>query len=181
MKITQPSTQQIDDCYQILQSLSSERSTAKDAGFMHAHQPREDWKRHEDSGLFYVATDDEEVLGFVIAVELGGPDTEHLEGARGKTTWTEEGVLQIPELYFIEKVAVSENAMGRGIGRKLYDYMFSTHPKTTFFTALVEKPLANKASEAFHTKMGFHRVATFEDDAFGALDKYQSGVFLRPA
>ena len=179
MEIIKPNKQQVDDCYKIVQSLSSERSSSGEKGFMHAHQPREDWLRYEQEGVFYAASDNGQIVGFVIAMPLGGPDTEHLEGARGSVSWTQNGVLAIPNLYFIEKIAVDESRMGKGIGRKLYDYLFSKHPELTFFTALVEKPLPNKASEAFHTRMGFNRVATFVDDSFGDLEKYQSGVFLR--
>lgn len=179
MKIIRPNKQQVDECYQIVQSLNSDRPSALDKGFMHVHQPREEWSRYEKDSIFYSAIVSDRVLGFVIAVPLGGSDTAHLEGARGTTTWSKEGVLKIPNLYFIEKVAVAEHAMGLGIGRKLYEHLFATHPNNTFFTALVEKPITNTASKNFHLKMGFHRVGTFEDTAFGSLQKYQSGVFLR--
>lgn len=131
--------------------------------------------------IFFVALKQGKVSGFVIVVELGGPDTEHLLGARGEVSWDREGVLDIPDLLFIEKVAIAPDAHGQGIGRKLYQHLFEVHPDATFFTALVEKPLANKGSEGFHTKMGFERVGTFRDGSFGALDEYQSGIFLRPS
>lgn len=178
--IVEPSSAQVDECYAIVQSQPSDRKGASTHGFMHGHQSRSDWDRYLKEKLFFVAVCQEEVRGFVIAVSLGGPDTDHLEGARGSVSWEQEGVLEIPNLYFVEKIAVLPAAHGQGIGRAVYEHLFSVHPESTFFTALVEKPLHNQASEAFHSKMGFTRVGTFRDSAFGTLEEYQSGIFLRP-
>tara|TARA_R110002124_G_scaffold183735_6_gene351209 strand:- start:91 stop:570 length:480 start_codon:yes stop_codon:yes gene_type:complete len=55
---------------------------------------------------------------------------------------------------YVDRIVISKQYQGKGLGRKLYEYLFETN-KTNVVTCEVNVKPENPNSLAFHKKMGF--------------------------
>lgn len=69
----------------------------------------------------------------------------------------------------VKQVGVHPDWRGSGLARRLYQRLFFMRPADYAFAAIVEKPVANVGSKAFHTKLGFTPVlqASPSNDNYG--------------
>mgnify|MGYP001167409988 CR=1 FL=1 len=69
--------------------------------------------------------------------------------------------------YAVEtSVYLAEDALGRGVGRALYEVLLDELPRKGFRCAMGGIALPNDASVRLHEAMGFVKVAHFEDVGF---------------
>lgn len=66
---------------------------------------------------------------------------------------------------------------GKGVGRKLYDRLFSLLHRQGYFTAIAVVTGGNAAAIAFHERVGMKRIGTLERVGW-KFDRWQSIVFF---
>ncbi|MFP4520046.1 MAG: GNAT family N-acetyltransferase [Oceanicaulis sp.] len=79
----------------------------------------------------------------------------------------------------IKQVGVHPDFHGAGLARRLYQRLFATRPADYAFAAIVERPLPNTGSKAFHAKLGFTPVlqASPSNDNYG--DAIVNSIWFR--
>ena len=84
--------------------------------------------------------------------------------------------------HYIGQIAVAPGSMGRGVGRFMYESLSSLNPHTALYSYILLTPVANQASESFHSALGFTPIAThISEDMFRGYKGYSSRLWFRPA
>lgn len=96
----------------------------------------------------FVATDEEGLAGFVIAVQPGRPYGS--ENYR----WFKQ---HYEDFHYVDRVVVAERARGQGLARSLYDAVIAAKERS-WLLAEVNLDPPNEGSQAFHAKLGFDEV-----------------------
>ena len=76
-------------------------------------------------------------------------------------------------------LAIQKNHTKKGVATTLYNHLFTILPQASFSAYISEKPFLNKASIAFHQKLHFQRVGTWEAKEFIGIKNYESGFWVR--
>jgi len=100
-----------------------------------------------------VATVEDEVAGFLLAFRQGAPyESENF-------TWFNS---RLPNFYYVDRIVVSANFSGQGLGSKLYADLFTFAASQDIKTIVCEYNIVppNLASRHFHEKFGFKEVGT---------------------
>lgn len=110
-------------------------------------------KLAESSAYFKVITVDQQVIAFLIAL------------AQGESYQSDNYIWfssRFERFLYVDRIVVSKEFAGCGIGSKLYDDLFMFARQHGFQTITCEYNLVppNPASCAFHTKYGFEEVGT---------------------
>lgn len=105
------------------------------------------------SALSTVATVDNQVVAFLIALQNGAPYVNDNYG------WFAS---RFAKFLYVDRVVVDSHFAGRGIGRSLYDDLFAFARTQGIGTITCEYNLVppNPASRAFHDRFGFHELGT---------------------
>ncbi len=103
---------------------------------------RQDWKDTHEMFPWYVAVDQDRMIGFAKASPWKG---------RCAYNWTAEST-----------VYVLPDHHGQGIGKTLYRHLLDTLREQGYRTVLGGITVPNEASIGLHESMGFHRVALLE-------------------
>ena len=100
-----------------------------------------------------VATVEDEVAGFLLAFRQGAPyESENFEWFSGR----------ISDFVYVDRIVVSANYAGQGLGSKLYADLFAFAAAHEVNTIVCEYNIVppNLASRHFHEKFGFKEVGT---------------------
>lgn len=101
-----------------------------------------------------VACEGGHVLGFVNLVE---PGTEAYESPNLR--WCEAyGAAKAVSQIYVDRIAIHEDARGRGLGEALYRECFSRYADRDVITAEVNTLPDNPGSHRFHQRLEFERV-----------------------
>ena len=113
------------------------------------------------SDHFYVALDNETVMGFLLAFSRNNiPESEWL---------VNNSNFRIKQPYIlIKQIAVAHQHLGEGIATQLYKHLMEHNPNVSLLAAIVLSPL-NKASIDFHQDLGFFKL--FEATASDKLHR----------
>jgi uncharacterized protein len=108
---------------------------------------------HAEADYHRVLEIDDEIVGFLLAFR---------EGTQYDSTNYRWFVNQYEKFLYIDRVVVSTQHQGRGIGNKLYDDIF-TYARSSDAIRItcefdIEPP--NEASQRFHQRYGFSEVGT---------------------
>ena len=125
-----------------------------------------------------VSRNESNVLGFV---ELStSVDKEILEEVSWILEDDKERILNpdVPVRY-IEKVGVSEEFTGKGIGKAIYAQLFEEFPNYSFYAFVMVSPHRNSISEQFHKSARFQVSGLFKADEYGNFEGYESLLFFR--
>jgi ribosomal protein S18 acetylase RimI-like enzyme len=136
-------------------------------GFLMSNSEREayeDWIRK--SPYCYVAVEGASVVGFVIAYKSKFLDTSEdihrflLEKFKGQ------------EFIYIFQIAIKPRFQRSGVGRRLYEKLFSETKGEKIAVVTSAKPY-NRASEAFQLKLGFKKIDRFAREDGGESFVYE--------
>ena len=165
---------------EILLTRSDLRNSAdiSTTGFLLIEIGREYIAKELDLGhSYYLCTNDNDhVLGYlVIAPKI--PD-DILSSVSWSSPSVEEKVSSSKHQY-INLIVVSSKHAGKGVGRFIYNSLFSLHPKYCFSAFYVSSPVENTRSKMFHEKQGFKEAGFYQSDSFHGINNYQSILMLR--
>lgn len=109
-----------------------------------------------NADYFGVATQDEEIAGFLIGIWPG-------------SAYQSPNYLWFQDRYdnfaYVDRVAVAESARGHGIASKLYaDFAAKSPNNTETMTCEVNILPPNEGSMKFHSRLGFRKVGTLSSD-----------------
>jgi predicted GNAT superfamily acetyltransferase len=109
-----------------------------------------------------VAVIDGAVMGFLIAFD------HSVQFENDNFKWFAD---RYDTFVYIDRIVISENAKGQGVGRALYEDLFSQATEQKIEVVGCEFNLIplNEASAAYHQKMGFHQVGTREYEESGKV------------
>ncbi len=144
-------------------------------GFTRATFSKEDYaKAAKIAEYFFVAETGQRIAGFVIASSLAIAKT--IEGEAVGICKAEK---RAPKALFVVQTAIGRRFQRKGIASKLYGQLIQKSndklaPPTIFLT-IVLKPIENKASVAFHEKLGFKKVCEFKEKYKGK--NFDIGLF----
>lgn len=169
----------IPACLEIARSVALQDGSSAQHGFLLSGGTDESYRELFDDAIVRLAVLDGEVAGFLSVTDKSSSHFQELITALATVQWQSPLNLGRPDLFYIDKIAVHPKYHRRGVAKALYAQVFGEFSDAHFFTALVEKPLRNEASEHFHLKLDFKRIGTFAAaDCFG-FDQYQSGIYSR--
>lgn len=77
-------------------------------------------------------------------------------------------------------IYLSQNARGKGLGTKLYSYLFDLLKDEPIHVAVVGIALPNDPSVQLHKKLGFEEVGVFKEYT-KVKDKYYSSIWMQKA
>jgi predicted GNAT superfamily acetyltransferase len=100
-----------------------------------------------------VATVDGEVAGFLLAFRQGAAyESENF-------TWFSS---RLPDFFYVDRIVVSANFSGQGLGSKLYTDLFTFAATQDIKTIVCEYNIVppNLPSRHFHEKFGFKEIGT---------------------
>lgn len=181
LEIRPPRSSEVALCLALEQKLEPNRAGATDQGFFLPGASQQLYDSFFESSYFRLAAQNEELLGFLVALP---PGNEHLRRLQTNTTAFDispEGLLNQESLVWIAKIAVEPHAARRGIGTRLYQQLFSDLRKHPFITTTARSPIMNLASYGFHTKAGFREIGTFYSGDRGELKDCSNYVMYRDA
>jgi len=165
--------------YRIAQSVAHGWKGTNSGGFLLSRYSEEDYlQRAKQKEIFL--TGEGEIRGYVILIPFESPTLETIRGYLAQVQDRYVDFTNIPNLLWLDQVAVGADFVHQGVGSVLYRDMFALFPNIPFLTAIAEKPDHNQPSLDFHKKYGFSRIGTFQADNFFGVAHYQSGIFLRP-
>ncbi|MEQ9414251.1 MAG: GNAT family N-acetyltransferase [Cyclobacteriaceae bacterium] len=131
------------------------------------------------SGYFYyVATNNEEILGFV-QVKKGIPQEEEEEYLSAKKQEDIDTLISTEPHWHILTVAVNEDFKGTGVGKYMYNRLFEKYPESHFTAFVVFEPTRNTGSITFHEAMGFKEVGVFVGSKEYKIKNYESRLVIR--
>ncbi len=104
------------------------------------------------SGYFLVAVEKGKVVGFVMGYPTSYTKPHNYLQAYVLNHYSK------PESIFIDQVGVLRSSQGRSIGKKLYETIFKKAKGMKVVAGSWASPY-NRATELFHLKMGFRKVA----------------------
>lgn len=112
---------------------------------------------HGQSFLFCLAEDSANLAGFLLAL----PESASYESLNFRYFKD-----HFPQFTYVDRVVVSEDYRGRGVGRKLYSALFEkVRNNTRLVTCEVNLIPPNPRSLRFHENLGFQEVGQQETDS----------------
>ena len=111
---------------------------------------------HGQSCFFCLAQDSAKLAGFLLAL----PESASYESLNFRYFKD-----RFPQFAYVDRIVVSEDYRGRGVGRKLYSALFEkARNKTRLVTCEVNLIPPNPDSLRFHENLGFQEVGQQETD-----------------
>lgn len=166
--------------FQIAQSVAHGWQGTDHGGFLLSRYTEADYLERLRQKEIYVS-DAEDIRGYVILIPFPSPTLETIRRYLSQVEDRKVDFTTLPDLLWLDQVAVGAGLGHRGVGSALYEAMLARFPGAPILTAIAEKPDTNVPSMKFHKKFGFARIGTFRADDFFGVPHYQSGIFLRPA
>jgi len=112
------------------------------------------FKQSLDIPLFYVAEQENQVVGFMMVMDENTPyDSKYFQ-------WFKQ---RFEEFLYIDRLVVDPAKRRQGIAKKIYERLFKDHgerPITGEITIFPE----NAVSLEFHEKLGFQAIGTLDSD-----------------
>jgi GNAT superfamily N-acetyltransferase len=168
----------------LITSLGMQRPNAEQEGFLRLRHKADEYQRFTDAGHVTVASLGGRTVGFLLAFPWESGELALERQLVGAVSWTDRSYSNSDnpiyrKAIFIAEVGVDPALARKGIGRHLYAELVGRHPDAHLITTIMEEPLSNEASAAFHTSLGFVRVGFWETSEFFDLRPYRCGIYLR--
>lgn len=121
------------------------------------------------SSLCIVAENDGKVVGFVLAMTRGDAYEN------GNFQWFDE---RLNRYVYIDRIVVSEDGRGHGVGRQLYAYVIDWAQQQGLLQIAAEMDLIppNEDSLKFHQKRGFIALGTRDLDSGKTVSMQVKGI-----
>lgn len=177
-----PAPQDSADVFSLFQGLQLDASrTDRKGGFLISHDSlAECTELCRTSQNLIVAVAEGRVIGAVAHYSLSDPRVKAELDLLPQCRWVDGWTMSKLNARYVRPIAVDQKSGRSGVGSALYQELFRRFPGSGVLAAVVEAPISNKASEHFHLKHGFMRVAEYAaSEAFG-LRGYRSGLYYRP-
>ncbi len=169
-KIEPMDTKELNRVVEIAAEVHLSKNRDVSGGFLVSGYGFQEYLERANRGELFVYDKNGAIQGF-LSTKLG------LERDIRVEKWIEED--KIPHLKWIEQVGVSPTSARSGVATALYQYLFETQPEKHFITSLAESPYFNQASRAFHLKMGFSKLGSFQCMEFKGIKNYQGGLYIK--
>ncbi|KAI9129463.1 GNAT family N-acetyltransferase [Acaryochloris sp. CCMEE 5410] len=171
MKIYTPSFEELNFCYELEKSFSSNSEDANEKGFF---LPGASFKVYEDlhdTGYIKVLSQGSNLVGFVMVVPPKHQILSRLLINNESLIWFDSEQLypNVDNCYWIAKIAVKAEFMRFGYAKALYEDVFENFDGLTALTATAVSPLRNHASENFHRALGLKACGLFLSGTKGEL------------
>lgn len=141
-------------------------------GFLLGYTTKE--KLYNNLNSFYVIKEDNLYAGHV-RISFGTPPEF------GELSFYNQEIknkIMEEKAIYIEHIVIDAPHVGKGLGGKLFDYLYEKHPDYHFMSSVVVQPYKNNCSLHFHRKNGFVDVAYYYNDVIGNK-RYESIYLLR--
>ena len=171
----------------LIASLSMVRDHAdviSKSGFLRQRHSTVDYERFAAEDRIKLAVIHDHPVAYILSFPWSSPNLNLERQVTGTVQWTGESYAD-PEhpvfrnAIYIGEIGVAPTLARRGIGRSLYNELFTLHPNANIIATTMEAPVFNRAAAAFHHATGFTRVGSFSVPEFFGLSPYQSGVYLK--
>lgn len=158
-----------------------QRHEASEIGFLRQRHSQDKYESFAREGHIKVATINNEVVGFVVALPWNHSALAFERNALSIVAWSGEsyadpGHRVFRDAIFVDEVGIDPQLHKRGIGRHLYGEIMNDHPQSYLVATSMEEPVLNQCSAAFHRALGFNRVGEFTVAEFQGLAPYRCGV-----
>lgn len=166
--IKKATPENLEDILDILESVLLDNLPSLDNGFL-STKPWKDFYKDimKKTKFFYVAQDQNDTVGFLIAYPNNMLDTTNDIQKKIIDTYPQENFI------YIFQIAVSPTHQWKGIGRLLYEELFKDTQDIKKIVITSAIPY-NKASEQFHTKLWFQKIGTIERKDGGSNFIYEN-------
>ncbi|MES9970521.1 MAG: GNAT family N-acetyltransferase [Candidatus Thiodiazotropha sp.] len=122
-------------------------------GFLVSDYQASDYLKHLDSAsIFLVALESNKIVGFLLSYPC--TETEDISIKERIAAYKHDKCI------LIKQICVDADTAGKGVGKTLYEHLFSIYPGYIFFAAIVTRP-RNLASIKFHENLGFGNLFSF--------------------
>ena len=132
--------------------------------------------RIENSGLFYVAEQDKEIIGYLMCYSNEEFDKLYSLGELDHEDQLTETIFNKPgKFVFGDHIAVKLGSNYHGVGKSLMNRLFFDLQKeniSLMYVGVLEKPVKNITSKRFVTSLGFQKEVSITNK-----DKTQWGIY----
>ena len=180
MRIRPATTRDLDACFALDCSLNEGRPEAESQGFLISGDQRASYDVYQSLGCFYVAEDADQIIGFAFALPPESPHFGAIQEQKAGFEMDQPEVWDAPNLGWLGKIAVRPDWMRKGVGKALYEQIFSEHPSWSFLTMNVSRPVTNTPSKTFHEALGFADVGKAPLGDRGTFRNVMCQVYFRP-
>lgn len=177
--IRQARAEDVSWCLSLERELAPEAPQAIERGFLLQGTSKETFEDYLQTAIFYVAEEDKQRVGFLIALPAQHSRVQSLLAKRESFELHRPDALLLPSLIWLAKVAVILSMMRQGVASALYARLFQDYPQSNFLTATLTSPLRNLPSEQLQERFGFERIGLFRSPEHGDLKNLVNTIFLR--
>lgn len=167
----------IPQIYSLSQTITYNSEAKSESGFLVAGYTAEKYSELLGKSIFYVAVENERIVGYRIAVEVGNLSHKQIYTSFHRVTWENVDLRDVDRLIYLAQSGVHPDFRRRGIASLSLYHLYEKYPDYSFFCAIAEKPVRNSASIAFFESKGYQRIGFFRPEKYKDIQEYMSGRY----
>lgn len=167
----------IPSIYNLSQSITYSDKSKSEMGFLVAEYNEEKYTDLLGKSIFLVAEQDNRIVGYRLAVEVGNQEHKQIYTSLDRITWEIADLRKMDKLIYLAQSGVATDCRRRGIASATLEYLYQVYPEHSYFCAIAEKPVRNHASISFFENKGFRRIGYFHPEKYQNIDEYMSGRY----